>query len=79
MRACVCVHLAAELILHGEVNKPDTRRDEGVDEPDCVQPCLELRRYHAHEDLPTEGLDAVIALRALSYALWTHKGGEERS
>lgn len=31
-----CSNLAAELILHGKVNKPDTSSDQGIDEPDRV-------------------------------------------
>ncbi len=65
----LCVHLAAELILHGKVNKPDASSDQGINEPDCVKPCLELGRYHAHKDLPTEGLNTVLTLHTLTYTL----------
>lgn len=73
----MCVYLAAELILHGKVNKPDTSCDEGIYEPDCVQPRLELGGHHAHEDLPTEGLNTVLALHTLTYTLWRHDGDRQ--
>lgn len=71
-----CVHLAAELVLHGKVNKPDASGDQGIDKPDRVQPRLELGRYHAHEDLPAEGLNTVLTLHTLTYTLC--RNDEER-
>lgn len=75
------VYLAAEFILHGKVNKADTSSDKGVDEPNRVQPCLELGRNHAHEDLSTEGLDTVLTLHTLTDPLWRsekNRHGKER-
>lgn len=37
------IHLAAELVLHGKVDKADAGSDQSVNEADCVQSCLELR------------------------------------
>lgn len=67
--SCISVHLAAKLVLHGKVNKADASGDQGVDEPHRVQSGLELGRHHAHEDLPAERLDTVLALHALANAL----------
>lgn len=70
MFICGCnVYLATELILHRKVNKADASGDQGINESYCVQPGLELGRYHAHEDLPAEGLDAVLSLHTLAYSL----------
>lgn len=74
----LCVHLATELILHRKVNKADTSGDQGIDEPHCVQPRLELGRYHAHEDLPAEGLNTVLTLQTLAYPLCRHDGERQR-
>lgn len=70
----VCVHLAAELVLHRKVNKADASCDQGIDKTDCVQPRLELGRHHSHEDLPTQGLDTVFTLYPLTYTLYGHDG-----
>lgn len=59
-------HLAAELILHGEINEANAGGDQGIDEADRVQLGLELRRHHPHEDLTAQRLNAVFPLHALS-------------
>ena len=61
--------LAAELVLHGEVDEADAGGDQGVDEAHRVQARLELRGHHAHEDLPAQRCDAVLTLQALADAL----------
>lgn len=65
----ICVHLAAEFILHGKVNKADASSDQGINESHCVQSGLELGRHHAHKDLPAERLDTVLALYTLTNPL----------
>lgn len=70
-------YLAAELILHGEVNESNARGHQGIDEAHRVQPRLELGRDHSHEDLPAEGLDAVLAFHAFSYALCRYRRKQE--
>lgn len=72
------VHLAAELIFHRKVNKADASSDQCINEADCVQPRLELRRHHAHENLPTQGLNTVLALHPLTYTLCRHDEGNGR-
>lgn len=67
----VRIDLAAQFILHRKVNKADAGCHQGVDEPHRVQPGLELRRHHAHEDLPAQSLHAVLALHPLAYTLCT--------
>lgn len=68
----VWVHLAAQLIVHGKVNKADASGDQGIDEPYSVQPRLELGWDHAHKDLPAEGLHTVLTLHTLTYTLCRH-------
>lgn len=75
----IILYLAAELIFHRKVNKSNTRRHQGVDEPHCVQPGLELGGHHSHENLPAEGLDTVLALHTFSYALCGYDGGQNEA
>lgn len=72
----ICVYLAAELVLHGKVNKADASGDQGINEPHRVQSGLELGRHHAHEDLPAECLDTVLALHTLTNTLC--RGNKEK-
>lgn len=62
-------YLAAQLVLHGEVDEADAGSHQCVDEPHGVQPRLELGGHHAHEDLPAQRLHTVLSLHALADAL----------
>lgn len=75
----ICVHLAAKLVLHGKVNKADASGDQGVNESHRVQSGLELGRHHAHEDLPAERLDTVLAFHTLTNTLCTGDKVKENS